>query len=247
MKKTTLFLAGFLSCLSMSAIADSQVSVYYPGQKEISVVSHAANLSQLVASPALQGKTWWPGTVIAEKQATAVAEQQYQQLMARLKAYAAESEGEKAAAINNVIQQLSAIKVTGRLAANLDPDWLRMRPELNRRLAGEYSVYTLPKPDSVTLFGAIAGSGKVSWQPGGDTRDYLDGHDRLSGAERNIAVVIAPSGEITRAPVAYWNHRHIEVEPGSMIYIGFSSWSLPGAYEDLNQQIISVLTHRIPD
>jgi len=247
MKKTTVFLAGILSCLTISAIADSKVSVYYPGQQEISVVSHAANLSQLVASPALQGKTWWPGTVISERQASAVAEQHYQQLMARLKAWAAESEGEKAATINNVIQQLSAIKVTGRLEATLDPDWLRMRPELNRRLAGEYSVYTLPKPHSVTLLGAITGSGKVSWQPGGDTRDYLDGHDRLAGADRNIAVIISPSGEITQAPVAYWNHRHVEVEPGSIIYIGFSSWSLPGAYEDLNQQIISVLTHRIPD
>lgn len=247
MKKTTLFLAGICSCLSISANADSQVSVYSPGKKEISIVSHAANLSQLVASPALQGKTWWPGTVISDKLATAVAEQQYQQLMARLKGYAAQSSGEKAAAINNVIQQLSAIKVTGRLPANLDPDWLRMRPELNRRLEGEYSVYTLPKPNSVILFGAITGSGKVSWQPGGDTRDYLDGHHRLDGAERNIAVVIAPSGDVTEAPVAYWNHRYVEVEPGSIIYIGFSSWSLPAAYKDLNQQIISVLTHRIPD
>lgn len=247
MKKITLLLAGMLCSLPLCATADSQVTVHYPGQTQTATVSHAQNLAQLVASPALDGKTWWPGTVIAENLASAVAQQQYQQLMARLKAYSAESDGDKAAAINNLIQQLTAVQVTGRQVVNLDPDWVRLRPEENRRLEGEYSVYTLQKPTSVTLFGAITGSGKVSWQPGGDTRDYLDGHDRLSGAERNIAVVIAPSGEVTEVPVAYWNHRHVEVEPGSIIYVGFSSWSLPGAYEDLNQQIISVLTHRIPD
>ncbi|MFS2224084.1 capsule biosynthesis GfcC D2 domain-containing protein [Pantoea sp. B65] len=247
MKKITLLLAGIVSCLPLCAAAESQVTVHYPGQSEVAIVSHAANLSQLVASPAFAGKTWWPGTVIAERLATAAAQQQYQQLMARLKAYRDDSDGDKAAAINNVIQQLSAVKVTGRQFVNLDPDWVRVRPVENRRLEGEYDVYTLAKPNSVTLFGAISGSGKVSWQPGVETRDYFDGHERLAGAERNIALVIAPSGEVREVPIAYWNHRHVEVEPGSTIYLGFSSWSLPGAYEDLNQQIISVLTHRIPD
>ncbi|MBP2169305.1 hypothetical protein J2125_002497 [Erwinia toletana] len=247
MKKITLLLAGIISCLPLCAAADSQVTVHYPGQAEMAIVSHAANLSQLVASPALAGKTWWPGTVIAEKLATAAAQQQYQQLIERLNAYRAESDGDKAAAIANVIQQLAAVKVTGRQFANLDPDWVRLRPMENRRLSGEYDVYTLAKPNSVTLFGTVSGSGNVSWQPGAATRDYLDGHDRLAGGERNFAVVIAPSGEVREVPIAYWNHRHIEVEPGSTIYLGFSSWSLPGDYEDLNQQIISVLTHRIPD
>jgi len=48
-------------------------------------------------------------------------------------------------------------------------------------------------------------------------------------------------------PVAYWNRRHYEPQPGSILFVGFSSWTLPSAYADLNQQIVSVLTHRIPD
>lgn len=247
MKKITQLLAGIFTCLPLFAIADSQVTVHYPGQSTAAVVSHAANLEQLVASPALQGKTWWPGTVIADSMATAVAQQQYQQLMARLQAYRADSDGDDAATISSVIEQLKAVKVTGRQIVNLDPDWVRLHSEDNRRLNGAYDLYTLAKPDTVTLFGALSGSGKVSWRPGASVRDYLDGHERLSGAERSFAIIIAPSGEITRAPIAYWNHRHIEVEPGSTIYLGFSSWSLSGEWEDLNQQIISVLTHRIPD
>ena len=241
------FLAGLVACLSFNALAESQVTVYYPDSAQTAVVSHAQTLSQLLASPALANRSWWPGTVIAEPLATAAAQQQYQQTLARLRAWAASEEGERAAAINAVIQQLTPVRVTGRQFTSLDPDWIRLRPEANRRLEGEYSLYTLQRPDSIMLLGAIAGSGKAVWQPGRDTRDYLAGHARLSGAERNIAIVIAPDGSTQEAPVAYWNHRHVEVAPGSIIYLGFSSWALPDEYRDLNQQIISVLTHRIPD
>lgn len=245
--KNILALAGLLAGLSFNAQAESQVTLYAPDGSQTAVVSHAQTLSQLLASPALKDRSWWPGTVIAEPLATAAAQQHYQQTLARLQSWAASEEGERAAAINSVLQQLKAVRVTGRQFVSLDPDWIRLRPEANRRLEGEYSLYTLRRPASVTLAGAIAGSGKVVWQPGRDTREYLAGHARLSGAERNVVTVIAPDGSTQEAPVAYWNHRHVEVAPGSIIYLGFSSWALPAEYRDLNQHIISVLTHRIPD
>ncbi|GLR07949.1 hypothetical protein COO59_06705 [Mixta theicola] len=245
--KNIFALAGLIAGLSFNALADSQVTIYYPDASQTAVVSHAQTLSQLLASPALKDRSWWPGTVIAEQLATAAAAQHYQQTLARLQSWAASEEGERAAAINAVLQQLKTVRVTGRQFTSLDPDWVRLRPEANRRLEGEYSVYILQRPTSVTLAGAIDGSGKVNWQPGRDTRDYLAGHTRLSGAEHNVATVIAPDGSTQEVPVAYWNHRHVEVAPGSTIYLGFSSWALPDEYHDLNQQIISVLTHRIPD
>ena len=240
-------LAGLLAGLSFNALADSQVTIYSPQGAPTAVVSHARTLSELLASPALKDRSWWPGTVIAEPLATAAAQQDYQQTLARLQRWAASEEGERAATIGSVLRQLKAVRVTGRQFASLDPDWIRLRPEANRRLEGEYSLYTLQRPTSVTLAGAIADSGRVVWQPGRDTRDYLAGHARLSGAERNVATVIAPDGTTQEVPVAYWNHRHVEVAPGSTIYLGFSSWALPAEYRDLNQHIISVLTHRIPD
>ncbi|URQ60536.1 capsule biosynthesis GfcC family protein [Pantoea alhagi] len=245
--KNILALASLLGGLAFNALADSQVTIYYPNASQTAVVSDAQTLSQLLASPAVKDRSWWPGTVIAESLATAAAQQHYQQTLARLQRWAASEEGERAAAINAVLQQLKTVRVTGRQFTSLDPDWIRLRPEANRRLEGEYSLYTLQRPTSITLAGAIGGSGKVVWQPGRDTRDYLVGHARLSGAERNVATVIAPDGATREVPVAYWNHRHVEVAPGSIIYLGFSSWALPDEYHDLNQQIISVLTHRIPD
>ena len=225
-----------------NALADSQVTVH--GQNG-SQIDHAQNLAQLVTHPALH--TWWPGTVIAERGATAVVQQQQKQLLEDMRIWQADSGESLAATIGAVIHQLSAVQVTGRQFTPLDPDWVRLRPEANRTLQGSYDLYTLPQPTQVLVLGALEHSGKESWQPGRTVRDYLATHDHLSGAERSFATVIAPSGQTQQVPIAYWNQRHVEVQPGSIIWLGFTSWSLPWGKADLNTRMLSVLTHRIPD
>ncbi|MEG3129468.1 capsule biosynthesis GfcC family protein [Pantoea cypripedii] len=245
MKKITSLLAGLALFTAGNALADSQVIVHDGQNRATLQIDHAQNLSQLVTNPAIH--TWWPGTVIAERGATAVAKQQQQQLLADLRAWQADNSGDRAAAIGAVIQQLSAMPVTGRQFTPLDPDWVRLRPGANRSLLGNYDLYTLAPPTQVLVLGALENPGKVLWQPGRTVRDYLDDHDRLSGGDRSFATVIAPSGQTRQVPIAYWNQRHVEVEPGSIIWLGFSSWSLPWGQSDLNDRMISVLTHRIPD
>lgn len=247
MKKITILLAGLSLLSTAGAQATAQVIVHAPhngGQAELSQI---ADLAQLVTLPPLQADTDWRRTFIAERGASAVAQQHYQQTLGELRAWRADSSGDRAAAIDEVIRQLSAIRVTGRQFTSLDPDWVRLHPADNRRLEGSYDLWLQTPSDSVLLLGALSGAGKVSWQPGKSVRDYLEGHSLLSGAERNFVTVIAPSGATQQVPVAYWNHRHVEVEPGSIIWLGFSSWSLPGAYEDLNDRLLYVLTHRISD
>ncbi|EPQ9851144.1 capsule biosynthesis GfcC family protein, partial [Escherichia coli] len=77
--------------------------------------------------------------------------------------------------------------------------------------------------------------------------DYLQDHPRLAGADKNNVMVITPEGETVVAPVALWNKRHVEPPPGSQLWLGFSAHVLPEKYADLNDQIVSVLTQRVPD
>lgn len=251
MKKIMTLLAGMAFTLSLPALADGQVTIFYPGQTQSTVIPHVAYLEQLVTNPALHGKTWWPGTAISEKLSTAVAVRQQQDVVARLQAWHNELRGEndfaQAAVVENVRRQIAALKVTGRLQVNLDPDWVRVVSGANRRLEGEYHVYTSARPTSVTLSGAVESAGTVPWVAGRTVAEYLTARAHQSGAERSIAQLISPTGKVSDVPVAYWNRRHVEAEPGSIIFVGFSSWTLPGHFADLNQQIISVLTHRIPD
>lgn len=242
MKIITPLLAVAVMLTAGNTLADSQVTVHGLNGLQI---DHAQNLAQLVTHPALH--TWWPGTVIAERGATAVVQQQQKQLLEEMRIWQADSGESLAATIGAVIHQLSAVQVTGRQFTPLDPDWVRLRPEANRTLQGSYDLYTLSQPTQVLVLGALEHPGKESWQPGRTVRDYLATHDHLSGAERSFATVIAPSGQTQQVPIAYWNQRHVEVQPGSIIWLGFTSWSLPWGKADLNTRMLSVLTHRIPD
>jgi len=244
MKKITLMLTG-LSLFSATVLAEGQITVHAPHNQNSVQIDAVQNLAQLMTQPALL--PFSQGAVIAERGATAVAQQQYQQTLAQLRAWRADSSGDRAVAIDEVLRQLGEINVTGRQFTPLDPDWIRLHPADNRRLEGQYDLYLAAPSNTVLVLGALSGAGKVTWQPGQSVRQYLANHELLSGAEHNFATVISPSGTTQQVPVAYWNHRHAEVEPGSIIWLGFSSWSLPGTYDDLNSRMLTVLTHRIPD
>lgn len=251
MKKRLLIIVSLCAGFIASAMADSHVAVYYPGQAQPVMVDNAARLQQLVTNPALAGHTWWPGTVIAERLATEVQLQKQRDVVAGLSAWGAELRGDNDDALANSVErlrsQIAGLKVTGRQFVSLDPDVISLDHDANRALSGEYSVYTLARPTSVHIFGVLTPTGPQPFVAGQDVSDYLVTHQRLSGAERSYAWVILPDGSRQSLPVAYWNRRHNEVAPGSIIFVGFSSWSLPHAYQGLNEQIVSLLTHRIPD
>lgn len=55
----------------------------------------------------------------------------------------AESQHQPELAYNSrlLLQLISSLTVAGRLDAPLDPDWVRIRPELNPPLAGNYRLW----------------------------------------------------------------------------------------------------------
>mgnify|MGYP001083371995 CR=1 FL=1 len=251
MKKRLLLGVSLSVGLAASAFAESHVTVYLPEQAGSVTVDGARNLSELVMNPALFNRTWWPGTVIATPQATVQQQAVKQAVLASLSALAAafrqDDDGDLAAAADNLHQQVSQLTVTGRQFVPLDPDNIRIYPEHNRRLDGEYSVYTLQRPATVRLFGLRENSGPQPFVPGQDVKTYLDNHAPLAGYDKNQVWLIQPDGTTRQVPVAYWNHRHAEAAPGSTLFVGFSAHALPSAYRDLNLRILALLTNRVPD
>ncbi len=230
--------------------AESEVTVYYPHQYTTIQVNDAGNLAQLIMRPAINGRTWWPATIISTPQATVAARVEKQALLAGLQQLAdrlSVNDDPMAGVVRSVWRQVNVIRVTGRQIVKLDPDWVRLRPEDNRRLQGRYQLYTATRPDSVQLAGVVSQPGTVPWQPGKTVADYLATTTRVPGAERNVALLITPEGTIQKVPVAYWNRRHVEPPAGSIIFVGFGRWSLPEDEAVINRRFLSVLTHRIPD
>lgn len=244
--KTSLLAALMMMLAAPLAFAAGSVDVYINGAKTPKTLTNAGHLADLVAQPRL-ANSWWPGAVIAEKQATAVAQQQKQTLLARLDALAADESGDDAAAIRTLRQQLQALNVTGRQFVSLDPDTVRLGRRSNPPLEGQYSLWVGQQPTTVTIFGLISRPGKTAFVPGQDVAGYLDAMNLLSGADRSYAWVVYPDGRSEKAPVAYWNKRHIEPMPGSTIFVGFADSLWTKKYDDLNAALLRALAQRIPE
>jgi Capsule biosynthesis GfcC len=243
----TLSLAALMALfLSPMAFAAGIVDVYINGATQPKTLTDAAHLADLVGQPRLEN-SWWPGAVIAEKQATAVAQQQKKTLLVQLAALAAEQDGDDAAAVNAVRQQLQALNVTGRQFVSLDPDRVRLGRRANPPLEGHYSLWVGQQPSTLAVFGLVSRPGSVAFTPGKPVADYLDEMSLLSGADRSYAWVIYPDGRKEKAPVAYWNKRHIEPMPGSIIFVGFADSLWTKKYDDLNADLLRALAQRIPE
>lgn len=125
-------LASLTSPLAWSA---GTVQVYTPDSEKPKTLTNAGHLLDLVGQPRL-AKSWWTGAVISERQATIVAEQKHQALLARLSGLAQQEDTDDAAAITSLRQQLQAVKVTGRQKVNLDRMRCALRKTAIRRWKG---------------------------------------------------------------------------------------------------------------
>ncbi|MES1698289.1 capsule biosynthesis GfcC family protein [Escherichia coli] len=228
-----------------SVFAAGTVKVFSNGSSEAKTLTGAEHLIDLVGQPQL-ANSWWPGAVISEELATAAALRQQQALLTRLAELTADSSADDAAAINALRQQIQALKVTGRQKINLDPDIVRVAERGNPPLQGNYTLWVGPPPSTVTLFGLISRPGKQSFTPGRDVTSYLSDQSLLSGADRSYAWVVYPDGRTQKAPVAYWNKRHVEPMPGSIIYVGLADSVWSETSDALNADILQTLTQRIP-
>lgn len=244
MKRT---LAALIFSLSASSVfAAGTVKVFSAGSTEPKTLTGADHLIDLVGQPRL-ANSWWPGAVISEERATATAQRQQQELLSRLAAFGAEKSGDDAAAINTLRQQVQMLKVTGRQLVNLDPDTVRVSERGNPPLQGHYTLWVGGQPTDITLFGLVSQPGKRPFSPGRDVASYLDEQSLLSGADRSYAWVVYPDGRTQKAPVAYWNKRHVEPMPGSIIFVGLTDSLWSNTPDALNADILRTLTQRIPE
>ncbi len=244
--KTRLSIALIASVVAPLAWSAGTVKVYLPDSTQPKTLTNAGHLIDLVGQPRL-ANSWWPGAVISERQSTQRAEQRHTALLTRLARLAAAESAGEAAAINSLRQQLQALKVTGRQPINLDPDAVRVQVHGNPTLEGDYTLWLPAEPSTVSVMGLVSRPGNTPFTPGRDVAGYLDQQSLLNGADNSYAWVVYPDGHTQKAPVAYWNKRHVEPTPGSIIFVGFADHFWTKDYDGLNADILRSLTQRIPD
>lgn len=236
--------ALLLSVGASSVFAAGTVKVFSNGSSEAKTLTGAEHLIDLVGQPRL-ANSWWPGAVISEELATAAALRQQQALLTRLAEQGADSSADDAAAINALRQQIQALKVTGRQKSILIPISSALPNAVTRRCRATTrcgSDHRRPR----SRCSGLSAVPQAAIHSSRDVASYLSDQSLLSGADRSYAWVVYPDGRTQKAPVAYWNKRHVEPMPGSIIYVGLADSVWSETPDALNADILQTLTQRIP-
>ncbi len=161
---------------------------------------------------------------------------------------AAEQQDEKelADSFRLLASTLKSLPVASRIKTVLDPDWVRLRSEYNRPLAGSYVLYLPDYSEHVDVIG-LAGNQPLKVKDGSNVRDYLAALTYQAGADRDHIYLIAPDGFWQKVPVAVWNYVEKEAAAGSIIYVGIDPTLLPSDMADLNDRIATYIANRIPE
>lgn len=142
-----------------------------------------------------------------------------------------------------LLQQLKQLSFAYREDINLDLDAIRLDPSLNPSLPGSYALELNSRPDTILFFGLV----EQTQQPFSASKqlgDYIQQTALLAQSNNSDAWVISPDGSTQKVGFAYWNNQHMNLMPGSTVFIGFNSSGLSvfdNDLEKLEQDIVTLL------
>lgn len=248
MKLTSIFAFTLLLCGPVSA--GSHVVLETSNQYESITLPDDARLGDLLTHSSIFSDVYWPTARMATTTSQAQVEGERQALLHDLKMleYQWHNEGEtrNAYAVRELRVELAAVKLIGRLPAILDPDWVRIRPEDNPLLQGEYRLVLPARPQTLMVLGLVNGNPRPSLKPKQVIADYIDG-ECLPAGLCAWGYLIQNDGTIEKVGLEYWNRQRREADPGAVLFVGFDSDQLPENYRNLNSRIAHLLTNRIAD
>jgi Capsule biosynthesis GfcC len=176
-------------------------------------------------------------------------EQQRTELLTRLAAlkqeYQQDSESDLAASVEKLERDISTWELAGHVALPLDPDRVRAKKSLNPLLSeGQYKLTVSERPKTILLEGLVEQRNTPLLNDVSiDT--YLKHVSILAGGSNSFLYVAPASGKFYVAETGLWNKIHQEVLPGTVLFIPFEQRQLPGAFSDINKQVVELLLHKV--
>lgn len=139
---------------------------------------------------------------------------------------------------DKLIKQLSQFSYGYRLNVPLELDRIRLNSDLNPLLSGDYELYEVSRPNTVTLFGVLNQSVELEHSASKTVHDYLEQVQPEAKANNSVATIIYPNGQLLETGYAYWNNQFTSIPPGSFIFLGFSA---SDDLQELENNIIHLL------
>ena len=224
------------------AIRPAQVQIQLDDQ--IRVYKYTPKLSEVLAPVAFKREWYWPASALYSLDDVSAGQLQ-QQVLTQIETLKAQSDKPLMNALNRVGYFIGSWQLATRVSIAIDYDLARTRPEFNLGFDnGRYRLKLNSRPQHVEFWGAIAQVTSMPHSGAKTVTDYLQAIHRDAVAEQSYVLVIQPDGEILTVGVASWNAEHIELMPGSSVFIPFAS-SLWLDLTSLNKDIARLARHRV--
>ncbi|WP_083190238.1 capsule biosynthesis GfcC family protein [Vibrio sp. ZF57] len=188
------------------------------------------------------------------KEANQAIEAKKRNVLNQLEAFAVEEPE-----ANLVRQQLASFQYLNRVFIELDRNAVISQSDKNPLLVSSshtnkpsdsqtqaFSLYLPQRPTSIQLMGAMKESVTMNLIEHGTLNDYLDALPNGfigESADKSVAYVVQPDGEVQTIQYAYWNEQPVYLAPGAIVFMAF--YSLPSEYSTLNQDIVDLLRHKV--
>lgn len=249
MRLVTLVFAAALSVSSGSYAAGPVVLLKHNEQYQ--GFMKLPRLSEVVTSVNKESGLYWPAARLYKTDPEAVAspELQRQELLntlAKLKqAYSQDGETELATTTEHLIQEIKNWVLAQQLFLALDPDVVRAKVALNPKLhAGQYLLLVAKRPDTVTVAG-LTENNKLQLLSAADATDYAEQIKQLAGASSSFLYILPAGQPALLAKTGLWNWQRQDIPAGALLYVPFEQRLLPSEFEQVNQQVIELLQHRV--
>lgn len=245
MKKNLILAATLLAAAPLSYSQGKITLICQPACSVTEVTAH--DLSELVTHPALPQNIDWRSVRLSTPASDAEQQFRQQQILVALTSATQQlreqGDTRQAQRIARLSQHLQALKVIGGFSLQLDPDWVRLKPENSPRLEGDYRLYirTFPAQNLTIWNGSLE---STPWIAGQQTATWTAADQQQPGIDPDNVTVITPDGTIATVPTGYWNRRYHEPQPGSQIWLNLQLNALSPQYQTLNHRIVQLLSQR---
>ena len=136
--------------------------------------------------------------------------------------------------------QLSAMPVTGRVMAELDPFQLLIAQKNQLLEPGDTLLYPT-RPSQVRVMGAVAADCALAFDAALKLKDYLRQCPAHAAVDRNSVHVIQPDGQVEEVGIAHWNAQPVNLAVGAVIYRPLKAALISADTPDLNKDIAALL------
>lgn len=167
--------------------------------------------------------------------------------LGQLEEHAAQ-DADGAQAATALARELDSMPVTGRVPALLAARNVEAALAQNHLLAdGDRLVYP-PRPNSITVVGAVVQQCVLAHTPGRPPRMYLHECPSLVAASPDDLFVIQPDGHIEKLGIALWNRSpDTTLAPGAVLYVPLRASTLGRIAPDLNEEVARFLATQVLD